>query len=268
MMTCQEARLALWPEPGPRAASPEVSEAFAHYAACADCQHFFAVQADLRARVRRVGQSQRAPRELRERVYSALAAERVAQTDRRRRRRVGTLALGALAAAAVVLLVVLGRPAMTPDRLARPFVEEVLRDVPEGIVTAATPERLAMWFAEHIGHAVPVLDIPGAELTGGRIAYLGGVRSAAVHYRMHGLPLIYFIVPGQRLLGRTIADGDVVTPAAQGFEVVIWGEPGAVHAVAAPMRRDELLAIAEECRRKLRGQAMLDEGARLHGVGD
>lgn len=251
MPSCEETRLALWPEPGPRRPSAEVCEAFDHYTQCEACQKFFALQRELKERLKRAGQATVAPRELRERVYAALTATRVAEVSRRRRR----TALWALAGAAAAMAgwLLFHRPAPSAERMAQPFVEELLREMPEGIVSELDPRNLARWFAERLGHAVPVLEIPGAQLVGGRIAYIDGVRSAALHYRSWGMPLIYFVVPGTSLMGREIAEEEVVTLSSRGFEVVVWREPGAVHAVAAPLERSELVAIAQECRRKLRG---------------
>lgn len=226
-------------------------EAFDHYTQCPACQSFFAQQRELRERLKRAGQSIVAPRELRERVYAELAAARVAAASRRRRR--SAFWAVAAAAAAVAAWLLFYHPAPSAERLAQPFVEEVLREMPEGIVAEADPRNLARWFAERLGHAVPVLEIPGAELVGGRVAYIDGVRSAALHYRSWGMPLIYFVVPGTSLMGREIPEDEVMTLSSRGFEVVVWREPGAVHAVAAPLGRSELMAIAEECRRKLRG---------------
>ncbi len=252
MPSCEEARLALWPEPGPRRPAAELCEAFDHYTQCPACQNFFALQRELKERLRRAGQATVAPRELRERIYAELAAARVTEAARRRRLTTLWAAVGAVAAAATVAWLVFHQPAPSPERLAQPFVEELLTEIPEGGVAEANAGNLARWFAERLGHAIPVLEIPEAELVGGRIAYIDGVRSAALHYRSWGMPLIYFVVPGTSLMGRKLSEEQVVTLSSRGFEVVVWREPGAVHALAAPLGRSELVAIAQECRRKLR----------------
>jgi anti-sigma factor RsiW len=227
-----------------------VCEAFDHYTQCQACQQFFALQRELRERLKRAGQATLAPRELRDRVYAGLAAARVAEASRRRRS-TAWLVAGLVAAAAGWFWFYQSAP--SAEKMAQPFVEEVLREMPEGMVAEADSRKLARWFAERLGHGVPVLEIPGAELVGGRIAYIGGVRSAALHYRSWGMPLIYFVVPATSLLGKELSEDRVVTFSSRGFEVVLWREPGALHAVAAPLGRSELVAIAEECRRKLRG---------------
>lgn len=253
MPSCEETRLALWPEPGPRRPSAELCEAFDHYTQCQACQNFFALQRELKERLKRAGQAAVAPRDLRERVYAQLAAARTAEAARRRRLTALGAIAGAAAAAVAALVFYFYRPALPPERLAQPFVDELLREIPEGGVAEPDAGNLARWFAERLGHAVPVLEIPGAELVGGRIAYIDGVRSAALHYRSWGVPLIYFVVPGTSLMGREISEEEMITLSSRGFEVVVWREPGAVHAVAAPVGRSELTAIAEECRRRLRG---------------
>lgn len=185
-------------------------------------------------------------------MHAALGTSRADRAAGRRQWRRSVAALAGLAAAAVALLLVVGPPMGSTDHLARPFVEEALRDMPDESPAGADPAAMARWFAEQMGREIPVMDIPGAELMGGRITRVGNVQSAALRYRMHGLPLTYIVVPGEQVMDQTVADGEVIALASRGLEVVIWGEPGAAHVVVAPMPREELKAIAEECRRQMR----------------
>lgn len=251
MPSCEETRLALWPEPGPRRPSAEACEAFDHYSQCESCQKFFALQRELGERLNRAGQALAAPRELRERVYAELAAARVSEAPRPSRWRWPAMAAGTLATAAG-LFWWFGRPAPSLEGLAQPFVEEALRDLSGEALSNPDPQQLVLWFAERVGHAVPVLDIPGAVLTGGNVAHIDGARAAALHYRSQGVPLIYFVVPGTSVMSRNVPENEMVTLSSRGFQVVLWREPGAVHVVAAPLGRSELVAIAQECRKKLR----------------
>lgn len=250
-LTCDEARLLLWPGPGSGSAGTEASAALAHYRDCADCQRFFATQDRLGRRLRELARVQRAPRGLSDRVQAALASDEleVRRRGRQRTRRAAVL-VGLAAAAALVLVLV--RPPGSTDRLAQPFVEEALRDMPAEAPVGADLDQTERWFAERLGREIPVMEIPEATLMGGRITRVGEVPSAALRYQMDGTPLTYVVVPGQRVMDRPIEDGEVIAVASRGLEVVIWGEPGATHVVVASLPREKLKAIAEECRRKLR----------------
>lgn len=244
--TCDQARLALWPQPGAGVDSPEAAAALAHYTECAPCRAFFTTQGRLASRLHRLARAQRAPRGLRDRVHAGL------ETTRRRRWAPRVVTLGGLAAAAVALLLLVGPPMGTTDRLAQPFVQEALRDAPDESTAGLDRAGMARWFAEQLGREIFVMEMPDAELMGGYVTRVGDVPSAVLRYRMHGVRLTYVVVPGERVMDRPVADGEVIALASRGLEVLIWGEPGAAHVVVAPMPREALMAIAEECRRQMR----------------
>jgi anti-sigma factor RsiW len=74
-MKCDRARKLLWPPERPRVAGEEVVEARRHVDGCAACQDFLSMDQELRDRLRDLPKPQ-APREVRERVFEALAEER------------------------------------------------------------------------------------------------------------------------------------------------------------------------------------------------
>lgn len=244
--TCDEARLALWPQPGAGVDSPEAAAALAHYTECAPCRAFFATQGRLASRLHGLARAQRAPSGLRDRVRAGL------ETTRRRRWAPGVMTLVGLAAAAVALRLLVGPPMGTTDRLAQPFVQEALRDAPDESTARLDRAGMARWFAEQLGREIFVMEMPDAELMGGYVTRVGDVPSAVLRYRMHGVRLTYVVVPGERVMDRPVADGEVIALASRGLEVLIWGEPGAAHVVVAAMPREALMAIAEECRRQMR----------------
>lgn len=250
--TCDEARLALWPQPGAGGDSPEAAAALAHYTECAPCRAFFTTQGRLASRLHRVARAQRAPRGLRDRVHASLGLSQADRFAGRRWRRRSFSALVGLAAAAVALLLLVGPPMGTTDRLAQPFVQEALRDAPDESTAGLDHAGMARWFAEQLGREIFVMEMPDAELMGGYVTRVGDVPSAVLRYRMHGVRLTYIVVPGERVMDRPVADGEVIALASRGLEVLIWGEPGAAHVVVAPMPREALIAIAEECRRQMR----------------
>src|SRR5688572_23799295 len=84
-MTCGRARRLLWPDAGPRAASPDVIDAQEHLAACTSCQAFIA---DLRAvgdATRESAPREQAPAEVRDRLFAAVARARAGMQPRRGR---------------------------------------------------------------------------------------------------------------------------------------------------------------------------------------
>lgn len=251
-MTCEEVRLALWPDPRRQANAPDAAAPLSHYNGCPACQRFFAAQGRLGTRLRRLAAAPSAPRGLRERVLVAIGMSGPGRLAGGRWRRRNAVVLGGLAAAAVALLVLVGQPMSTTDRLAQPFVEEARRGAPDQSPAGLGRAGMARWFAEQLGQEVFVMEMPDAELMGGYVTRVGNVPSAVLRYRMHGVPLTYVVVPGERILDRPVADGEVIAMASQGLEVLIWGEPGAAHVVVASMPREALRAIAEECRRQMR----------------
>ena len=251
-MTCEEVRLALWPNPRGQASAPDAVAALSHYAGCLACQRFFAAQGRLGNRLRRLAVAPSAPRGLRDRVHASLGIPRANPFAARRWRRRSALVVAGLAAAAVALFLLVGPPMGTTDRLAQPFVDEALRDAPEQSPAGLDRAGMARWFAVQLGHEVFVMEMPDAELMGRYVTRVGDVPSAVLRYRMHGLPLTYVVVPGERVMDRRVTDGEVIALASRGLEVLIWGEPGAAHVVVAPMPRETLRAIAEECRRQMR----------------
>lgn len=76
-MQCGHARRLLWPEQGPRAATPELAAAQTHMATCAACQQFLHEMRDMTEQLRRFAPRPQAPVAVRERVFTALARARV-----------------------------------------------------------------------------------------------------------------------------------------------------------------------------------------------
>ena len=136
--------------------------------------------------------------------------------------------------------------------MAMPFVTEAAR-----VLTPAASFRsnefaeVEAWLASNVGSPVRLPDITDATLMGGRVVSMNGVPTAAAVYEFHGMPLTYFALPTSGVAGREIeTDDGIVELAAEGYEVAMWGEPEGVRAVVAPMPRDEVRAVAVECRNK------------------
>ena len=74
-MDCQDARAGLWPPEKPRLVGAQVAEARVHVANCPECTEFFNQDRALLEMYDKL-RSEIAPREVRERVFDALAAAR------------------------------------------------------------------------------------------------------------------------------------------------------------------------------------------------
>lgn len=237
-MNCETAREAVWPGPG---VGPAPAEARAHVEQCPACRRFFETQAALGRRLTAVS-SQNAPAGLRERVRAALADEVQAGRPLGRRR---WWAVGGLAAAAAVALMIgLSSPA---GDLAEPFAEQGTE------IAFASDDFGAVerWLASRLGRPVSLPAITDAQLEGARIVTLEGRAAAAAVYRLHGDLLTYFALPDFTVSGeRVMPEHEIRTATAGPYEVAVWGELDGARAVMAQMSRDEVIAIAAECRTK------------------
>lgn len=242
-LLCDEAREALWPDP----TGPAPVEARQHFDECLACQRFFTVQQALGRRLERLRKIT-VPDHLRERVRAAIAAERPAQ------RRGWWVAAGLAAAATLAIGIGLRGPG--GDDLAMPFVAEAARVLtPPATFQSSDASEIESWLQVQVGTEVQLPDIADATLMGGRVVNVAGIRTPAAVYDLRGTPLTYFAVPSAEVAGFSASPGsDLMAASADGFEVMVWGEPNGLRAVAARMPRAEIRTIADECRTKaLRG---------------
>ncbi len=252
-MKCEDTRAILAPEPGPLPASPEATEAFEHYGQCEECQRFFRLQRVISERVRRAAAGQQASQELRQRLRAALEVEAVptAPPPEAKRRFAWKLVagIGSLVAAAAVLVLAVTLPG-SMGHVAQPLVQQALVGLStEGTMSSSDTEELEDWLESKVGYRVEIPVISDAVLVGGRVADLGGIRTAVVTYVLRGRPLTYFAMPSAEVLGSRITHEDVETVSSNGYHVATWMERGAARAVVAPLPRNELAAVAEECKR-------------------
>lgn len=236
---CDAAREALWPNPD--ALAPV--EAREHYEQCPECQGFFARDRELANRLACLPVTC-APDHLRARVAADLTR------SRRRGPRVWQVAVGALAAAAaLVLFVFTGADDM--DRVVAPLAAEArAMETAALAITSADAGAVGGWFAATLGNPLTVPAITDAELVGGRVAVIGGRPAAVVLYRMHGDPLTYFALAEGSMSEHGIPADEIMVTGAAELKVAVWMEGGGVRAVAAAMPRETVMAVATECRNK------------------
>ncbi len=240
-MHCETARLQIGPDPGPRPQSDVVDVALSHVASCHSCQGFYAVQT---AMVRRLAALRPFP------APSGLRTRILAATVQRPRGRSRWQLGGALAtAAAVILLATTQLP--RGNALALPLVEAARSQLAQTTMFETGHIRAAeSWLEREIGYPVLVPDIPEAVLVGARVSDVGGQRSAIVVYLSRGMPVTYFALPTGQVMGRPVHDRGVISGASDGYEVALWTEQGRTRAIVAPMSRQEVIEIANECRSK------------------
>ncbi|NIM51858.1 MAG: hypothetical protein GTO22_21870 [Gemmatimonadales bacterium] len=216
----------------------------------AEDHEYFDYHPALGRRLERLAATARmAPPHLKDRIREALAQE-AARLSRRRRLRFFAGGGATVAAAAVMVFALLGAPAQDP--LAQPLA----REAGIGLAKAAAIESsdtlaLAAWLESEVGYRVDIPAITDAELVGATVADLGSVKGAAVVYDYHGAALTYFALPVGDVMGLPVPSDTLTTAAAGGYQVALWTEHGAARAVAAPMPRQAVLQVAEECRGKV-----------------
>jgi anti-sigma factor RsiW len=245
-MQCEEARQIIVLDPD--GVGPSNLSARAHVERCPACRAYEIRQARLAERVRRAASQAVVPAQLAAEVRRALE---VAARPNRARKRWQWAAGGALAAAAGLTLLVLARTdsndAVLP--LATAARASLERSAEHGGDTLTIPGAES-WVAARVGYRVTIPEIYGARLVNARIDSIAGERAVVVLYRKNGTPITYFALPTNRVSGVAIGGSGVSVRSAQGYQVALWNERGQARAIASPMSRDEVLAVARECLRK------------------
>jgi anti-sigma factor RsiW len=174
----------------------------------------------------------------------------------------GTGLAGALAGAALILLVV-GGPARQ-DNVRQDNGRQVNADLAEAVldshiqslvtdhltdVLTSDQHTVRPWLSARLDVAPPVVDLgpEGFELVGGRIAYFDGQRRAAVVYRrgQHVIDLFAWAAPGA-------SDAKFRRETRQGYNLIFWRQDGIEYAAVSDVEMDQLarftdLAAAAGC---------------------
>ncbi len=212
---------------------------------------------DLRllARLRQIADTQRAPQHLRDRVLAGIAGEHFA--EKRRGVRWDLIAAatgGAFLSAAAALALWLAVPTTPPARQqAESWVDIALNQVTgAGVMKTDQPASLRSWFESQVNYTVDVPNIPDANLRGGRLAYLGGVRGVVVEYEIGGQDLTYLMVPEGNVLDMLVEQGDtLVAWSSRGYQIVMWKQGGGTRALVGSLPKREINDIADHCRRTM-----------------
>jgi len=268
MMNCAEARETLWPPEEPRIVDQRVLEAREHLEQCEGCRDHLSMDGALLHAFRSVP-AVRAPAEVRERIFDALARERTAQgwasAEREERigHRRGTAATFLFMAALLVLSFVslwglANRPLQDPGPRGSgwsaadgdAFVEDFLRRaVQEEHIGTSDPAEASRFLTRQLGIPLSLpMTLPGFDLSGVEICIVEGVRGAVVMYKRDGQVLYHYLVPRGRggaqepVLSRATPPGWSGQPYPS---VVIWGSEDVQQALVSDLPPDQLMEMAQ-----------------------
>lgn len=259
-MNCKEARQILWPADGLRLRDAEVERALGHAENCPACNEFLEEDRRVAQVIRATVPKVSAPRELRERLYTALARERAgaARRHERSRRRVVAVALGAVLAASLVIGAI-GQwmiESLVPSTAATEFAEDYLRRVVEqDELRSDDRELVAAFFARELGIMVMPPEVPQFRVQRAAICLMNGRRGGVVEYRSNGRHVTYYLIPldgkgKAREPGIDIREieGSSAAPAAlaheRGLGVATWWDRYHQHALVGNLSADELRSLA------------------------
>lgn len=260
-MDCREVFRILWPADALRLGDEEVAAALEHAADCEKCSAFLEEDRRIAEFVRESVPRVRAPRDLRERLFTALARERAgaAAAPLRGRRTRRSLAVATLVLAGLGVGVFghwVAVRVQRPTSAAAAFAEDYLRRIVEQeTLESSDPQQIAAFFARELGEAMSPPRLPDFELRRALICMLNGHRGGVVEYRSAGLHLSHYLVPLAENPLSQPADLDVrnfedgmLPPAAlaneQGLAVATWWDGRHQHALVGNLPAEKLRRLA------------------------
>jgi len=248
MDRCNEIRELLWPLDRPREVVAGEAEAREHLEGCEQCSAFFERDAMISDVLRARGVATTAPREVRERVFDALARERTfgshvpGRAARRRGIAVRTLPWAASVVAAVGGLAIgLSRPVPNADKA---YAQDFLsRAVEADAVEMPDAQAVSAFFMRELGVSITPVVLGEAPMSEAMVCLIDGQRAAMMEYEIDGYTLAHYQVPltegrdaGLRTSGLAEEDGVCVYR---------WSDGGFQHALVSDMPGERLQSIAE-----------------------
>ncbi|MDQ3427107.1 MAG: hypothetical protein M3477_04685 [Gemmatimonadota bacterium] len=259
-MSCGRARRLLWPDASPRAVTPEVEAAQGHLATCEECRLFLEEMRRLARLTHDVGPRPQAPREVRDRLFRAVARARTgvpgARTHSPRR----------WAALAVLALLIVGLAVewrSWTNRVADPIAglaDDHMRATRGDGVVSGDSVLVSRWLAARLPFAMDVPALPSLALRGARLCVMEGQRGGVVEYSAEGRTVSYFVVPDWHPPAPPPVQGELHRAKREGYHIVSWREPGLVHALVGDLPEARLVELARLCMSKV--VAFLDAGTR------
>ena len=259
-MDCKKVRSVLWPADILRVSDAEVEAALEHARECDSCAVFLEEDQRIAQLIRDSVPRVNAPRELRERLYTALARERAGAPAERRIIRMPNRWH---AAAAIVLIGLALAPVAhwvlirsQPTSAATAFAEDYLRRVVEQEELASTDrQEIASFFARELGIPMAPPEVPEFRIERATICLMNGRRGGVVEYSDHGRHISYYVLPvgeeeAVKVFGLDIEEigGGREAPAAwaneKGLGVATWRDGRHQHALVGNLSVEELRRMA------------------------
>jgi anti-sigma factor RsiW len=251
MMTCGRARRLLWPDTGPREATEEVVEARAHVAGCELCRRFFEDMRRLGERIRAGAPQPRAPVEVRDRLFKAIARARTgtsgsgAPTPWRRRVALGLVATVLLTGTWLGYVAIQRTSPPGSDTFAS-IVEDRLRAQTGRGIVASDSVEVARWLADRLPFAVQIPIFPEAQLEGARTLLVDRQLGAVIEYAINGQSLTYYVLPAHG--GSHMArPREIRLISRSGYHLATWEDAGLTHTLIATLPEPKLLTLAQYC---------------------
>lgn len=247
-MTCEEARQTCWPLRQPKLVAGRLEAARIHLETCQACQDFLAhseVLADCYEQL----VEEKAPFELKERVFDAIAHERAGRSAERTAGSAGRGGFGRIVRVAAVGLIALGSGAVLTRATQNPPVEPssaivddyLRRAVGQERINNSDPRMVGQWLARELGLEMPPIQFAGLDLQGAEICLLDGERGAMIRYKKDGVEVSHYLVPRRGAEQRDPALG-----VARGTmpPLVTWATESMEQALVGDLDAAELLALA------------------------
>lgn len=250
-MDCQRAREELWPPERPRLHEAEIERAQGHLDSCEACRRYFEQDRallDLYDRLRR----QHTPIDVRERVFDALARERLARDTVSsagglpgRPRPFGLTVALAVSMAVLGLFLLRGAaPAVTEDPAI--FAEDYLRRaVGEDQIVSSDPQEVRRFLQRELGMGLTPLQLAGLQVERAEVCLIRGRRGAIIVYRSEDGPISHYLIPWDGVVTRAPAVADYRDGSAvDRMPVVTWSTPQLEQALVGEVESRELLRLA------------------------
>lgn len=250
-VSCGQARRLLWPDEGPRSVTAEVEAAEQHAAGCDECRLFLEEMRRLARLTHDLAPRPQAPREVRDRLFQAVARARTGMPGS------STSATRRWAALAVVAMLIVGvavewgwRTELRPDPVAGLVDDHVRATRGDGLVSGDSV-LVSRWLAARLPFAMDVPDLPSLTLRGARLCVIKGQRGGVVEYSADGRSVSYFVVPDWHSTASPPVSGELHRAKREGYHIVSWREPGLVHALVGDLAEARLVELARLCISKM-----------------
>lgn len=256
-MDCHTARASLWPPERPRLLDEDETQARSHVASCAACARFLAQDRTLLDALDTL-RGERAPLEVRERIFQALAAARTGAPHHTRGRSQARMTSWAGAAVGLSLIlgsavVALGARSRSPTPTTQGAVAEdyLRRTVSEDYLDTSDPREVVRFLERELGTVLSPLHGEHLTILRVEICLLDGTRGAMILYLMNGERVSHYIVPTRQTRARApaMAQGQVGRPG-ETLPVVTWATSAVEQALVGAVDPRDLLALARTATRR------------------